>query len=101
MLIETGFISNPEEEKNLNNAQYRGRLADAILDGVRNHFNASPPPGTWIAQHASPKRHIVMRGETLSDIASRHSVSIARIRQVNGLSNDMVRTGAVLKIPGA
>ncbi len=101
MLIETGFISNPEEEKNLNNAQYRGRLADAILDGVRNHFNASPPPGTWIAQHASPKRHIVMRGETLSDIASRHSVSIARIRQVNGLRNDAVRTGAVLKIPGA
>ncbi len=101
MLIETGFISNPEEEKNLNNAQYRGRLADAILDGVRNYFNASPPPGTWIAQHASPKRHIVMRGETLSDIASRHSVSIARIRQVNGLRNDTVRTGAVLKIPGA
>ncbi len=101
MLIETGFISNPEEEKNLNSAQYRGRLADAILDGVRNYFNASPPQGTWIAQHASPKRHIVMRGETLSDIASRHSVSIARIRQVNGLSNDTVRTGAVLKIPGA
>ncbi len=101
MLIETGFISNPEEEKNLNSAQYRGRLADAILDGVRNYFNASPPQGTWIAQHASPKRHIVMRGETLSDIASRHSVSIARIRQVNGLRNDTVRTGAVLKIPGA
>ena len=101
MLIETGFISNPEEEKNLNSAQYRGRMADAILDGVRNYFNASPPPGTWIAQHASPRRHIVMRGETLSDIAVRHSVSIARIRQVNGLRSDAVRTGAVLKIPGA
>ncbi len=101
MLIETGFISNPEEEKNLNSAQYRGRMADAILDGVRNYFNASPPPGTWIAQHASPKRHIVMRGETLSEIAVRHSVSIARIRQVNGLRSDAVRTGAVLKIPGA
>ena len=101
MLIETGFISNPEEEKNLNSPQYRSRMADAILDGVRNYFNASPPPGTWIAQHASPKRHIVMRGETLSDIAVRHSVSIARIRQVNGLRSDAVRTGAVLKIPGA
>lgn len=101
MLIETGFISNPEEEKNLNSPQYRSRMADAILDGVRNYFNASPPPGTWIAQHASPKRHIVMRGETLSDIAVRHSVSIARIRQVNGLSTDAVRTGSVLKIPGA
>ncbi len=101
MLVETGFISNPEEEKNLNSAHYRLRLADAILDGVRNYFNASPPQGTWIAQHASPKRHIVMRGETLSDIASRHSVSMARIRQVNGLRNDAVRIGAVLKIPGA
>lgn len=101
MLVETGFISNPEEEKNLNSSHYRSRLADAILDGVRNYFNASPPQGTWIAQHASPKRHIVMRGETLSDIASRHSVSMARIRQVNGLRNDAVRAGAVLKIPGA
>jgi N-acetylmuramoyl-L-alanine amidase len=101
MLVETGFISNPEEEKNLNSAEYRGRLADAILDGVRVYFNASPPPGTWLAQHASPRRHTVVRGETLSDIALRHSVSIARIRQANGLRNDNVRIGAVLKIPGA
>jgi N-acetylmuramoyl-L-alanine amidase len=100
MLIETGFISNPREEKNLNSADYRGRLADAILDGVRDFFYAAPIPGTWVAQHARTKRHTVARGETLSDIALKHRVSVLRIRAVNGLRSDTVRVGAVLKIPG-
>jgi N-acetylmuramoyl-L-alanine amidase len=101
MLVETGFISNPQEEKNLNSSDYRGRLADAILDGVREYFHASPPPGSWIAMHAQPARHIVARGETLSVIASRHRVSLARLRRENGLKSDAVKVGAVLKIPGS
>lgn len=99
MLIETGFISNPEEEKNLNSAKHRGRLADAILDGVRAYFYAAPPPGTWIAKHARSKQHTVGAGETLSEIASRHGTSVSRIRAANNLADDIVRTGATLKIP--
>lgn len=39
ILIETGFISNAREERNLNSATYRRRLADAIADGVVEYFN--------------------------------------------------------------
>jgi len=99
MLIETGFISNPEEEKNLNNPKHRGRLADAILDGVRAYFYSAPPPGTWIAKHARSKQHTVGAGETLSEIATRHGTSVSRIRAANNLADDVVRIGSTLKIP--
>jgi len=42
ILIETAFISNPEEEKRLNDSAYQDRLVDAIAVGVRNYFNKHP-----------------------------------------------------------
>jgi N-acetylmuramoyl-L-alanine amidase len=49
ILVETGFISNPEEERLLGTAAYQQRLAGAIVKGVRRYFENSPPPGTWFA----------------------------------------------------
>jgi len=49
ILVETAFISNPVEEKRLNNATQREKLAGAILDGVRDYFRSTPPPGSWFA----------------------------------------------------
>lgn len=99
VLVETGFISNPEEEKKLADPGHRGRLADALLSGVRDYFHAAPPPGTWIAANTKVRSHVVARGETLSEIAQRHRVSVAQIRQVNALQSDRVKAGEVLRIP--
>ena len=100
ILVETGFISNPGEEKQLRDPAHREKLAAAILDGVRNHFHATPPPGTWIAANRSPPReHIVARGESLSLIAQRHGVTVAALRSENKLRGDTVHVGAVLRIP--
>jgi len=43
ILIETAFISNPEEEKNLNADAYQDRMAEAILSGIRKYFAKNPP----------------------------------------------------------
>nr|WP_315228127.1 N-acetylmuramoyl-L-alanine amidase [uncultured Albidiferax sp.] len=43
VLIETAFISNPEEEAKLNSGDYREQLADAILRGIRGYFAKNPP----------------------------------------------------------
>jgi N-acetylmuramoyl-L-alanine amidase len=43
ILIETAFISNPEEEKKLTDESYQNALADAVLTGVRNYFAKNPP----------------------------------------------------------
>ncbi|MGB9495821.1 MAG: N-acetylmuramoyl-L-alanine amidase [Azonexus sp.] len=42
-LIETAFISNPDEERRLNDDAYQGKLADAIVRGVREFFIKHPP----------------------------------------------------------
>src|SRR3989339_120288 len=43
LLIETGFISNPTEEKNLNNPRYEQRMASAIARGIETYFYQNPP----------------------------------------------------------
>ncbi|MFP6556826.1 N-acetylmuramoyl-L-alanine amidase [Paraburkholderia sp. B3] len=43
ILVETAFISNPEEEVKLNDDAYRDKMADAILKGIKRYFAANPP----------------------------------------------------------
>ena len=43
LLVETAFISNPEEEKRLNDDAYQDRLAEAILRGIKRYFAKNPP----------------------------------------------------------
>jgi N-acetylmuramoyl-L-alanine amidase len=106
LLIETAFISNAEDERNLSSSQYQQRLAGAILGGVRDYFYANPPPGTMVAELArrdggSSRQHVIRRGDTLGEIADRYKVSVRQIRAVNGLNNDRIRVGQVLTIPAA
>lgn len=50
MLVETAYISNPDEEKKLRTPAHQERIAQAIFQGVRDYFRASPPDGTLFAQ---------------------------------------------------
>jgi N-acetylmuramoyl-L-alanine amidase len=43
ILVETAFISNPEEEQRLNSDAYRDEMADAIMRGIKRYFAANPP----------------------------------------------------------
>ena len=43
ILIETAFISNPQEEKKLNDEAYQERIAEAILAGIKDYFAKNPP----------------------------------------------------------
>ncbi len=43
ILIETAFISNPEEEKKLNNPKYQDKMAESIVSGIRKYFQKNPP----------------------------------------------------------
>lgn len=42
ILVETAFISNPEEERKLNDEAYQEKMAAAILSGIRNYFSSNP-----------------------------------------------------------
>src|SRR6202522_4310025 len=53
MLVETAYISNPQEELRLRAAAHQAKLAAAIHQGVHDYFYANPPQGTRIAQLAA------------------------------------------------
>ena len=104
ILIETAYISNLSEEKKLKNSQHQARLADAIFGGIRNYFYNNPPPDTRIAMDvrrnpAREVRHVIARGDTISEIAARYNTSAAAIRAANRLTNDRIRVGQTLSIP--
>ncbi|KQY80206.1 N-acetylmuramoyl-L-alanine amidase [Pelomonas sp. Root1444] len=43
ILVETAFISNPEEEKKLRDPDYQDRLVDALASGIAKYFAKNPP----------------------------------------------------------
>jgi len=43
ILVETAFISNPQEEVRLNDDGYQDRIAEAILKGIKDYFSKNPP----------------------------------------------------------
>jgi N-acetylmuramoyl-L-alanine amidase len=53
MLVETAYISNPQEERRLRGAAQQAKLAAAIHQGLRAYFYADPPSGTRIAELAA------------------------------------------------
>lgn len=104
ILIETAYISNPNEEKALNSSRYQTDLARAMHAGIVDYFRDNPPPGSYVAKNppASPRlpvRHVISRGETLSEIAERYRVSLSTLRRTNSIRGDTIRIGQVLTIP--
>ncbi|WP_218580344.1 N-acetylmuramoyl-L-alanine amidase [Pseudomonas sp. 8O] len=106
ILVETGFISNPNEAKKLHSASHQQALARSITSGVKQFFHENPPPGTYVAWlrdegkiAAGPREHVVSRGESLALIAQRYQISLASLRSANKLNGDVIKVGQTLQIP--
>lgn len=107
LLVETGFISNPEEERRLRDGAYQQRMMSAVFGGIRAHFERNPPPASLLAwqrdqgRSTASNEYRIQPGDTLSAIASRHGVALNALKQVNELSGDVIRVGQVLRIPSS
>ncbi|MCR8923117.1 N-acetylmuramoyl-L-alanine amidase [Dasania sp. GY-MA-18] len=105
ILVETGFISNPTEERNLKSSAYQRKMAAAIFNGIKTFFAASPPSETLIAWQKNQRNktvaYTISRGDTLSGIAKRFSVSVADIQKTNGLASSSIRVGQKIIIPSS
>ena len=106
ILVETGFISNPNEARKLHTASHQQALARSITSGVKQFFHENPPPGTYVAWlrdegkiAAGPREHMVARGESLALIAQRYQISLAALRSANKLNGDVIKVGQTLQIP--
>ncbi len=98
ILVETAFISNPREERNLRSSSHQMKMARAIMGGVRGYFKQNPPPGSILALNKK-RKHVISRGETLSEIAQHYRVSLDTLRLANNLRSNKIRVGQVLQIP--
>lgn len=118
ILIETGFISNYNEERQLKDPGHQRRLAQAIFNAVKSYFSQQPPADSMFAAikqqgRAVPvasvgsgqtvavaeRTHKVKAGESLSRLARQYGVSMAQLRQHNRLRDDNIKIGQVLRIP--
>jgi N-acetylmuramoyl-L-alanine amidase len=101
ILVETGFISNPREEKLLKSANHQERLAKAMFTSIKNYYLKNPPDDSLFAKLKSqyPTKHKVRPGESLSMLASRYGISISKIKKVNKLNSNTLFIGQELDIP--
>jgi N-acetylmuramoyl-L-alanine amidase len=107
ILVETGFISNPEESRKLATSSYRRQMAESVFKGVKQYFYQHPPAGTYVAAQLQSggikdyeRQHTVVTGDSLSAIAARYGVSTQSLMQHNNMRDSVVRLGQTLKIPG-
>jgi N-acetylmuramoyl-L-alanine amidase len=99
ILVETGFISNPNEEQLLRSPAYQQKLALAIKDGVLRYLTDNPIEGTFFTKSLFRTEYIAKSGDSLNSIAEKFNVTVASLKKNNELSNDTVSAGQVIRIP--
>ncbi len=68
ILVETAFISNRSDERRLDSSKDRKRLAEAVLTGVKQYFETTPPPGTLFAEQRNERLHL--RADAATEVAA-------------------------------
>lgn len=105
LLIETGFLSNPYEEIQLNQPNYQKQIAYSIYQGIVAYYEK------YTIQHIKSRYesairtgaakvviHEVQKGESLSVIAQKYKKTVSSIKQHNRLTSDNIRIGQKLVI---
>jgi len=103
VLVETAFISNPEEENKLRSSKHQRVLAQALFKGIRQYRRQLPQFSTLAGEPTTalliPREHVVSRGDTLSGLAQRYNVTLTALRRSNPRNSRLLKVGEVLIIP--
>ncbi|MDC0612311.1 N-acetylmuramoyl-L-alanine amidase [Vibrio sp.] len=99
VLVETGFISNPTEERLLFQRTHQDKIARALSKAIVEYFNDNPPEGTLFANRNKARKHKVSSGESLSLIAQKYGSSVDDLMSANNLKSSSLNVGQVLIIP--
>jgi len=94
VLVEMGFISNPDQDQLLQQLAYQKRIAASLVSGLVQFVEVQPEPGVVYA------RVQVIKGDSLAKLAQRHSTSVDYLVKANNLSDkSALKVGQVLKVP--
>ncbi|OOF53824.1 N-acetylmuramoyl-L-alanine amidase [Rodentibacter genomosp. 2] len=114
VLVETGFLSNAEEEQKLNSPTYRRRIAYMIYEGLVAYRNGNLKSLVAFENDSKEKEaktnrtsltkeslihHKVKNGESLGSLANKYEVKVVDIVALNNLKRKELWVGETIKIP--
>lgn len=94
ILVETGYITNPREEKLLRSSRYQQKLANAIATGVNSYIKN----GDFALNNQVPAQHVVKTGDSLSVIAQKYNTSVNQLKKINGIDGNQINVGQKLRL---
>ncbi len=98
VLVESGFITNPEDAKRLKTKAGRRMIARSIFLGIHNYFREMPVSGSLLEDYSNYLNYQIQPGDVLSEIAIRFGVTVESINKVNNIENKSIYPGQVIKI---
>ena len=98
VLVESGFITNPEDAKRLKTKAGRRMIARSIFLGIHNYFKEEPVSGTLLENYQNYLNYEIQKGDVLSEIAIRFGVTVDSINKTNNLENKPIYPGQIIKI---
>lgn len=88
-------------EINVKDPAYEFNTLKIVTPQKQNLFDVATSSKTIVLESNVPKKinHKIKKGEAISIIADKYNVSVAEIKRANGLKNNNIRAGKVLRIP--
>ena len=98
VLVESGFITNPEDAARLKGKAGRRMIARSIFLGIHNYFRQEPIPNSTISMNPGTLLYEIQKGDVLSEISIRFGVTADSIIKLNNLNEQPIYPGQILKI---
>lgn len=93
VLLETAFLTYPEDYEFLIKAENREKLANAIAKAAKDYIEST-------AEYEKAKTHTVKKGETLTTIAKKYNTTVEKLAELNKIKNvNVIHSGQVLILP--
>ena len=98
VLVESGFLSNPEDAARLKGKPGRRMIARSIFLGIHNYFKEKPKPNTFMDPVQSSVEYTIQKGDVISEIAIRFGVTVDEIIDLNNLRGKSIYPGQKINI---
>ena len=98
VLVESGFITNPEDAKRLKTKAGRRMIARSIFLGIHNYFKEDPVSGSVLENYSNYLNYEIQKGDVLSEVAIRFGVTVDSINNLNNLRNKPIYPNQIIKI---
>jgi len=97
VLVESGFLSNPEDAARLKGKPGRRMIARSIFLGIHNYFKEKPKPNTFMDPVQASVEYTIQKGDVISEIAIRFGVTVDEILDLNNLGGKAIYPGQKLR----